>query len=167
MKQADEALIEAAASERQGDKNLDTGNLKEAILQYRQAVDKVPENANYKYNLSVALHQSGDFAGEQAQLEQAVKLKPDLAEAQGQLGYLLDRSGDPDAAVQHFRAAVQAAPGWVDAWINLSAELAATGQLDEARKAVATALHLQPANPKALKLSNLLAHDPSAQSTQP
>jgi tetratricopeptide (TPR) repeat protein len=167
LKKADAALIDAAASERLGDKDLDAGDPKEAILQFRKAVDQEPDNANYKYRLSVALHQSGDLAGEQAQLEQAVKLKPDFAEAQKQLGYLLDRSGDPDAAVEHFRAAVKAAPEWVEAWINLSAELAATGQLDEARQAVATALHLEPANPTALKLRNQLAHDPRARQSQP
>jgi Flp pilus assembly protein TadD len=167
MKQTGEALIEASISERKGDADLEAGNFKEAMLEFRQAADKAPDNANYKYKLSVALHQSGDLAGEQTQLEQAIKLKPDLAEAQRQLGYLLDRAGDPDAAVAHFRAAVQAAPGWVDAWINLSAELAATGQLDEARRAVATALRLQPDNPRALKLSNLLVHDSPAQPAQP
>jgi tetratricopeptide (TPR) repeat protein len=167
MKTAGEALVEAAAAERKGDADLDAGDLKEATLQFRHAVDQAPDNAIYKYKLSVVLHQSGDLAGEQAQLEQAVKLKPDLAEAQRQLGYLLDRSGDPDAAIVHFRAAVKAAPGWVVAWINLSAELAATGQIDEARQAVATALRLEPTNPTALKLKDLLAHDPLSQPAQP
>jgi Flp pilus assembly protein TadD len=167
LKQAGESLIEAAAAARLGDKALDAGDLKEAILQYQKAADKVPDNSNYKYKLSIALNLSGDLAGERSQLEQAIKLNPDLAEAQRQLGYLLDRSGDPDAAILHFRAAVQAAPGWVEAWINLSAELAATGQLDEARQAVATALHLEPANPLALKLSDQLAHSPAPQQPQP
>ena len=167
MKKADEASLEAAEAVRQGDIALDAGDVKEATLQYRKAADQAPDNPNYKYKLSIALHQSGDLAGEQVQLEQAVKLKPDLAAAQRQLGYLLSRGGDPDAAVVHFRAAVQAQPEWVEAWINLSAELAVTGQLDEARKAVATALHLAPSNPMALKLSNQLAQDPQAQPVQP
>ena len=141
LKLAAEAGIEAVAAVRQGDADLDAGDVKEAILHYREAVDKAPENANYKYKLSAALHQSGD-----------------LAPAQRQLGYLLDRAGDPDAAIQHFRAAVKAAPEWVVAWINLSAELAATGQLDEARQAVDKALRLEPANPMAIKLSGQLAH---------
>jgi len=89
------------------------------------------------------------------------------SEPQRQLGYLLARNGDPDAAAIHFRAAVKAAPEWVEAWIDLSAALAATGQLDEARQAVATALRLEPANPQALKLSDLLAHDQPAQPTKP
>jgi Flp pilus assembly protein TadD len=161
MKQAEEANLEAVDASRQGDQAITAGDVKEAILQFRLAVDRAPDNATYKYKLSVALHQSGDLAGERDQLEQAIKLKPDLAAAQRQLGYLLDRSGDPDAAIVHFRAAVQAAPEWVDAWINLSGELGATGQLDEARQAVATALRLDPANPIALKLNDRLAHDPS------
>lgn len=163
MKKADEASLEAATAERKADADLDAGDLKEATLEYRQAVDQAPDNANLKYKLSVALHQSGDLTGEQAQLEQAVKLKPDFALAQRQLGYLLDRGGDPDAAIVHFRAAVQAQPGWAEAWINLSAVLAVTGQLDEARQAVATALQLEPSNPLALKLSNKLTQNQQAQ----
>jgi Flp pilus assembly protein TadD len=167
LKKAAAAQVEAVAAVKQGDKDLDAGDLNEAILHYREGVEKAPDDANYKYKLSVALHQSGDLAGEQAQLEQAVKLDPTHAAAQRQLGYLLDRNGDPDAAAIHFRAAVKAAPEWVEAWIDLSAALAATGQLDEARQAVATALRLEPANPQALKLSDLLAHDQPAQPTKP
>jgi tetratricopeptide (TPR) repeat protein len=163
MRKADEAKVEETAAIRQGDQALSSGDIKEALLQYRLAVERMPDNADYKYKLSVALHQSGDLAGEKEQLEQAVKLNPNLAPAQRQLGYLLDRSGDPDAAIIHFRAAVQAAPAWVDAWINLSAELAATGQFDDARQSVAKALQLDPANPTALKLSDRLNHDPRAQ----
>jgi Flp pilus assembly protein TadD len=163
MKKADEATMEAVAATRQGDKDLDAGNVNEAILHYRQAAEQAPDNARFKYKLSTALHRSGDLVGEQAQLELAIKLDPNFAQAQRQLGYLLDRNGDPDAAILHFRAAVKAAPEWTEAWINLSAALAATGQFDEARQAVATALHLEPANPQARKLSDLLNHDQPAQ----
>ena len=77
------------------------------------------------------------------------------------------RSAGVNCVSTNFRAAVKAAPEWVEAWINLSAELAATGQLDDARQAAATALRLEPANPVALKLSDQLAHDPRAQQAKP
>ena len=67
-KHAAEALIEAATSERKGDADADAGNLKEAIPELRQAAEMEPDNASFKYKLAIALHQSGDLAGEQAQL---------------------------------------------------------------------------------------------------
>jgi tetratricopeptide (TPR) repeat protein len=167
LKRADEANLEAATAAAQGDTELAAGKLKEAIAHYREAAEGMPDSANYKFKLAIALHRAGDTAGERDQLEAAIKLKPDLAEAQEQLGYLLSRSGDADAATEHFRMAVHAAPAWVQAWINLAAELAEGGHFAEARDAVATALRLDPANPQAHELSDQLARDPGVQQAQP
>ena len=96
-----------------------------------------------------------------------MKLDPKLAAAQVELGYLLSRSGDTIGAIEHFRLAVDAAPGWVDAWINLAAQLAVGGQYADARKAVATALKLDPENAQAKRLRDRLAQDPAAQQARP
>ncbi len=167
LKKTDEADLEAASSAAQGDADLAAGKLQEAIAHYREATAGQPDNAAYKYQLSIALHKAGDLQGEQAQLEQAVKLNPELAGAQKQLGYLLSRSGDAPGAIGHFRMAVQAAPAWTEAWINLAAELAVDAKFAEARQAVATALRLEPDNAQALELSDQLARDPAAQQSQP
>jgi Flp pilus assembly protein TadD len=163
LKKAEEASLEAAEAAAQGDKDLDAGKVAEAIAHYREAAEGQPDNGFYKFKLAVALHQSGDGAGERAQLEAAIKLKPDLAGAQEQLGYLLSRSGDAEGAIEHFRLAVRATPAWVEAWINLAGELAETGKFAEARDAVATALRLDPGNAEAHELSDQLARDPAAQ----
>lgn len=167
LKKAEEDNLEAASHVAQADQEAAAGNAQEAILHYRQACDEMPENAIYKFKLSIALHKTGDLEGERAQLEQAVKLDPQLAAAQKQLGYLLGRSGDAAGAVEHFQMAVHAAPAWAEAWINLAAGLAVESHFSEAREAVATALRLDPANEQAQKLSDRLAHDPAAQPTPP
>jgi len=163
----DEDALEASTNAAQGDKDLAAGDMPAAIAHYRTACDTEPGNASYKFQLSNALHKTGDLAGERAQLEEAVKLDPKLAGAQKQLGYLLARSGDATGAIQHFQMAVQAAPAWVDAWINLSGELAETGHFAEARNAVDMALRLDPANAQARKLSDRLTRDPAAQHSNP
>jgi tetratricopeptide (TPR) repeat protein len=166
-RQTEEKNTEAASLVAQADTELTAGNVKDATDHYRQACDVSPNNAGYKFKLSIALHKAGDLEGERAQLEQAVKLDPQLAAAHKQLGYLLARSGDQAGAVEHFQLAVQAAPRWVDAWINLAAALATEEHFPEARAAAATALRLDPANQQARKLNDQLANDPNAQQAQP
>jgi Flp pilus assembly protein TadD len=167
LKKADDDALESASRAAQADTELAAGNLKDAIEHYRQACDVSPNNAEYKFKLSVALHKAGDLEAERAQLEQAVKLDPELAPAQKQLGYLLARSGDAAGAVEPFQLAVHAAPRWVEAWINLAGALATEEHFSEARDAAATALRLDPANEQARRLNDRLANDPAAQQAQP
>lgn len=167
LKNEEEAGMEASNAAIEGDKALEAGKVQEALAHYREAADGKPDNAEYKYKLSVALHQSGDAEGERAQLEAAVKLDPKFAAAQSELGYLLSRSGDTAGAIDHFKLAVESAPEWVEAWINLAAQLAIGGQYTDARTAVDTALRLDPGNAQARKLSDRLEQDPAAQQAHP
>jgi tetratricopeptide (TPR) repeat protein len=166
-KRIEEANIHAAMFAAHGDINIGAGDLKGAITDYRSATETSPENASYKYKLALALHKAGDADGERDALEETVKLNPGLASAQKELGYLLSRNGDAAGSIEHFRMAVKDAPSWTEAWINLAAALGETGQFDEARTAVATALRLDPANARAKELSDQLARDPAAQQTNP
>ncbi|HEY2466825.1 MAG TPA: tetratricopeptide repeat protein [Terracidiphilus sp.] len=167
LKRNDEARIEAAMKASQADEELKSDQVQPAIDHLKQAIEEQPDNADFKYKLALALHRSGDTASEREQLEQAIKLDPGFAAAQNELGFLLSRQGDSTGAIEHFRQAVQAAPGYVEAWINLAGELAMTGQFPDARTAVAMALRLDPENELARKLSDRLAHDPSAQQARP
>jgi protein O-mannosyl-transferase len=167
LKKAEEDELEASAQVAQADGELAAGKVQEAIPHYREACDRVPGKAVFKYKLALALHKAGDLEAERTQLEEAVKLDPHSASAQKQLGYLLARSGDAPGAVEHFQMAVDAAPGWVDAWINLAAEFAVEAHFPEARKAVEMALRLDPENTQARKLSDRLTQDPAAQQAQP
>ena len=162
LKQAEEDGLEADADASQGDEDFAGGKVEEAIAHYREASDKVPDNAGFKYKLAVALQKSGDIDGARKLLEEAIRLDPNLARAQKQLGHLLAHSGDTTGAVEHLRLAVRAAPAWTDAWISLAAELAIEAHFDEAHEAVGMALRLDPGNAKAQKLSDQLDRDPRA-----
>jgi tetratricopeptide (TPR) repeat protein len=167
LKKTAETALEAASAASQGDKALQDGKAGDAAVRYREAVEKEPGDAMYRYHLSVALRENGDTAGERAQLDETIKLDPRIAAAQNEMGFLLARSGDANGAIEHFRLAIQAAPQWADAWINLAGELAATAQFAEARSAVAKALTLDPNNAEARELSDQLARDPAAQPASP
>lgn len=162
MRNAEETQLEATNHAAKADLEMDQGKTQDAINDYKQAIEEAPKDSDIRYKLSVALHKSGDWEGERAQLEQVVQQDPRNAQAQKELGFLLTRSGDLPGAVDHFRLAVEAAPGWMDAWVNLAGCLAEAGRYADAREAVTMALRLDPANPRALKLRDQLASDPSA-----
>jgi len=163
LKKTRDASRAAESAVALADKNLDSGKTDEAIAGYREALESDPNDALYRYKLSVALRKEGDTDGERAQLEQAIRLDPKLASAQNELGFLLARAGDANGAVEHFRLAVQSAPAWTEAWVNLAAELAVLARFPEAREAVSKALALDPANSDARALNDQLARDPAAQ----
>jgi len=165
LKAEQENNLEAMSYASQGEDAMKAGNLAEAIEKLRKAAEAEPGNGGYHYQLSQALHKSGDFVGERTELEEVLKLAPGNAAAHKELGYLMARSGDAEGAIEHFQAAVRYAPGWVDAWINLAAEQAVAGHFPQAREAAANALRLDPGNAQALKLNDQLLHDPRAQHT--
>jgi len=162
LRQADEDELEGNAEASQGDEDFTAGKVQEAIGHYREACNKLPGNAGFKYKLAIALGKYGDTEGERKLLEEAIKLDPNQARAQKQLGHLLARSGDAAGAIEHLQLAVRAAPAWTEAWINLAAELAIQARFTEAREAAAMALRLDPENAKAQRLSDQLGRDPRA-----
>jgi Flp pilus assembly protein TadD len=154
--QAKSDLTQAAAKSAFADQKLATGQVKEAVDLYRQALAAAPKEASLAYKLAMALDKSGDLVNEQAALEQAIQIDPGMAEAHNQLGYLASRSGDTAAAEEHFRLAVHASPGYAKAWVNLAAILFLESRLPEAKESVERALQLEPGNPQAQQLSGKL-----------
>lgn len=140
-----------------GQQELDTGDSRKAVELYREALQASPGDALLYYKLSIALDQLGDIPGERDALEKAIQIDPDMAAVHNQLGYLASRGGDMPSAEEHFREAIRAAPTFVEAWINLAAALGTESKLLEARKAVETALQLDPKNSEAQQLQQELA----------
>jgi len=132
------------------------GDSAQAATLYRQALEDDPEEAILWYKLSRALDKRKDVDGEKAALQKAIALNPKLAEALNQMGYLAVHEDNPAQAESYFRAAVQASPSYVAAWVNLAATLASEAKWDEAQKAVAQALTVDPDNAAARQLSQAL-----------
>ncbi len=153
--ESDRALAVSEAAE--AAQAVKAGDNQKAAGLYRQACAAEPRNAGLSYQLALVLENLGDRAGERAALEQAIRANPHFAPAQYQLGYMDLKGGDNAGAERQFRLTVDEAPDNAQAWIGLANALGAESRFEEARKAVATALRLDPNNATALNLSRELA----------
>ena len=133
------------------------GDNQKAAELYRQACAVEPQNAGLVYKLALVLDNLGDRTGERAALEQAIQANPHFVPAQYQLGYMDLQAGDNAGAERQFRLTADEAPDNAQAWIGLAVALGAESHFEEARKAAATALRLDPNNTTALNLSRELA----------
>lgn len=79
-----------AAELRRGNKN--------ASEQFQKAVEADPNDADYRFNLALALYRAGDFSGASRQLRQALSLRPNDTEAKAFLDVV---GNDPTTRVQH------------------------------------------------------------------
>ena len=145
VSKADEAALAAKS-----------GDYRKAADLYRQACVAQPNDPAMAYQLALVLDNLGDLAGERAALEQAIQANPHFVLAQYQLGYMDFQAGDNAGAEQQFRLTVEEVPDNAQAWISLAAVLAAQSRFDEAQKALAHALKLDPDNAAALDLSKKL-----------
>src|SRR5438128_1324892 len=85
-----------------GDALFDLGNLDEAIVCYRHAIELQPDFIPAHYNLGTALKDQGKLDHAAAYFRRALGLKPDFVEAQFNLGYVLQKQGQLDEAVHCF-----------------------------------------------------------------
>lgn len=144
--QAQAGRAQAASQADQGDQAQSSGNLPQAVADYRAAVALDPDEPLLAYKLAIALDKTQDRAAERAALEEAIRLDPRMAVAQNQLGYLDFGDRNTDAAIRHFQLAVQSDPGYTKAWINLAAALCLQSRWPEARDAVHRVLELDPSD---------------------
>ena len=131
------------------------------ITALQHAVQLRPDLAIAWNQLGYLCARSGDPGQAEAAFRAAIAAAPQYAEAQNNLGSLLAEAGRDGDAEPYFRAALTANPRLFDAWINLAAILATGGRYDEARAAAKRAETLQPGNPEARRLLQMLADSPT------
>ena len=89
-----------------GDIALSTGNERQAIAHFSQAISLNPHNYVARGRLASLLREQGDFSGAQAQYQQALKTWPGLVSAHINLGILYDLYlGDKQQALAHYKLA--------------------------------------------------------------
>src|SRR5712692_10167307 len=81
-----------------------------AIASFERALRLDPNSWQTRYNLALALLDSGDRKAAAQQLRRVVEKKPDLLHARNALGTVLQDLGEPEAAVEQFRAALNIDP---------------------------------------------------------
>jgi tetratricopeptide (TPR) repeat protein len=122
-----------------------TNDLEDAKTRYRAILENNPDAAVAANNLAWILAEEGRNYDEALRLAQrAVATAPDRAEIQDTLGWVYYRSQYPSLAIAPFEKSVALAPENPTYHYHLGLAHAKTGNVQEARKALETALKLNP-----------------------
>jgi tetratricopeptide (TPR) repeat protein len=123
------------------------GEVPQAIVQFRQALEINPADAEAHYDLGLALTRTGQAGEAVPQFQQALEIKPGFADARNNLGVALAGLGKMDEAVAQYSQALKLRPGDVSFINNLANAFFKQGRLDEAVAQYRQALLLAPENP--------------------
>lgn len=124
--------------------------LDRAVLSAEQAVKADPEDPAARVKLAAAYLERGNVRDAIDQAKIAVRLAPDDPAAFYVLGLAEVRSGDVEAGISDLKKAAelkgQTAPFYQDVWIALARTYERQERLDEAIRALTTALSYGPEN---------------------
>ncbi|KAL3321185.1 hypothetical protein Ciccas_000142 [Cichlidogyrus casuarinus] len=119
------------------------GQLKEAIENYRHALNLKPEFVDGYINLATALVQASDTEGASCYLK-SIETCPTFAVAWSNLGCVFNAQNEIWLAIHHFEKAVTLDPTFLDAHINLGNVLKEARIFDRAVAAYLRALSIAP-----------------------
>ena len=115
-----------------GNALLSRGQVDEAIVHFRNALEIKPDSADAHNSLGNALEHEGQVDEAIAHYRKALEFKPDHADAHNNLGLALAERGQVDEAISHYRKALEIKPEFAEALNNLGNALAGRGQVDQA-----------------------------------
>jgi protein O-mannosyl-transferase len=134
------------------------GQVDEAILHYRRALEIEPDDVDTRNNLGNVLAGRGQVDEAIVHFQKALEIEPDDAKTHNNLGIVLAGRGQADEAVVHFRKALEIEPDDAIGHNNLGIVLAGRGKADEAIAQYRKALKIKPDYAKAHNnLGNALA----------
>jgi protein O-mannosyl-transferase len=90
---------------------LEDGHREEAILRFRQSIDRDPRYPRSRFNLGLAYHELGRDAEAERCYAAALAIDPCYTAAHNNFGILLASQGRLAAAAEHFRAAARGPEG--------------------------------------------------------
>jgi len=122
----------------------------EAVVEFRKAVDAMPESVIARVNLGAALTQVGDLKGAVEQFEEALRIEPGKANAHYNLAVLLARQNKHEQAIEHLRAALRADQNDLSARVLLAQELLRSEHFEEALTEFSRVVQADPDNEAAL-----------------
>ncbi len=123
---------------------MEKGRVKEAIVQYRRALEIEPEHYKAHTNLGTALSEIGLTEEAEVHLRKAVELAPDFADAHNSLGTALMKTGRSEEAVVQFRRALAIDSDYAACRYNLGTVLLQTGRPEESIVHFRKTLELNP-----------------------
>jgi tetratricopeptide (TPR) repeat protein len=120
------------------------GQVEEALVHYRKAVELQPLSSEAHNNLASALRLTGRMDEALGHYRRALELQPDLAMAHHNLGEVLLQKGQTEEGVAHLEKALALNPSDAAARNSLGLALAKQGQLEPAVKQFEAALQIRP-----------------------
>ncbi|MFL6416058.1 MAG: FG-GAP-like repeat-containing protein [Bryobacteraceae bacterium] len=117
---------------------------REAVAQFKQALDLAPNSARERLNYGLALLRAGETDQGVNQLRQAQKQNPAIPHTWFNLGIVAKRNGDYATGVEQMGHMIQLVPGDAKAHYNLGAIYKAQGKLPEAMAEFERAEKLDP-----------------------
>ncbi len=120
------------------------GQLKEAELSTRKAIEIKPDYAEAHYNLGNILKDHGKLQEAEISYRKAIEIKPDYAIAHNNLGGILSDLGKLQEAEISYRKAIEINPDFAEAHSNLGIILSDLGKLQEAELSYRKAIENEP-----------------------
>ena len=125
-------------------------NDRQALIEYRKAVELNPKAPHLHYRIAtLLLHDKKDESDAEAleQFKQELIVNPGDAPSEYQVAEILRRQNQLDAAFAHFLRAIELDPVFVEAHLGLAKVHLARHQPNEAIQQLKTAIQLAPENP--------------------
>ncbi len=144
-RQAFDALLQ------QGFQSQNAGDLVDAEMRYRRALEIDPTSAGAHHLLGVLLGQRGQLQEAAALLEQAVAAESDFAAAHAALGNVYMLQDNKQAAAASYREAIRLDPHSAGVHLNLGLIYQRDGQHEGAMRCFVRACELEPEFPVALR----------------
>ncbi len=135
------------------------GNLQEAELSTRKAIELKPNFPDAHSNLGNILRDLGKLQEAELSTRKAIEFKPDFPDAHLNLGNILIDLGNLQEAELSTRKAIELKPDFADAHLNLGNILRYLGNLQEAELSCRKAIEIKPDFADAhLNLGNILRY---------
>ncbi len=125
------------------------GQVDEAIVQFKKALETDPDYALAHYDYGLALIKKGQLDDAIAEFKSALEIRPAYAAAENDLGMAFSQKGQLDDAMAHFQKALEINPNLADAHNNLGLALSKKGRVDEALAEYQKVLKIDPDSVKA------------------
>lgn len=109
-----------------------TGQLKEAEIHYRKALQLNSDYAEAHNNLASILFKQNNISEALQHYVEAIRLQPDYLEAHVNLGLLFLRQNQIEAAIKQFSNAINLQPDFIPAHLQLGNLYLTCGELDKA-----------------------------------